>query len=76
MQDTLAAAETIMADEDATQEQVDQAASALQSAMDALQVKASASAIQALRNMAEKAEALGSDDETLNDANRNRAGTV
>ena len=68
LQDTLAAAETIMADEDATQEQVDQAASALQSAMDALQVKASASAIQALRNMAEKAEALGSDDETLNDA--------
>ena len=68
LQDALAAAETIMADEDATQEQVDQAASALQSATDALQVKASASAIQALQNMVNKADALGSDDETLNAA--------
>ena len=56
----LAAAETIMADEDATQEQVDQAASALQSAMDALQVKASASALNALRSMVEKADRIGS----------------
>ena len=68
LQDTLAAAETIMADEDATQEQVDQAASALQSAMDALQVKASASALNALQNMVDKAETLGSDDEALNAA--------
>ena len=68
LQDALAAAETIMADEDATQEQVDQAASALQSAMDALQVKASASALNALQNMVDKAETLGSDDEALNAA--------
>ena len=68
MQDALAAAETIMADEGATQEQVDQAASVLQSAMDALQVKASASALNALRNMVGKAEALESDDEALKGA--------
>ena len=68
LQDALEAAETIMADEDATQEQVDQAASALQSAMDALQVKASASALNALQNMVGKAEALESDDEALNAA--------
>ncbi len=68
LRDALAAAETIMTDEDATQEQVDQAASALQSAMDALQVKASASAMNALQNMVGKAEALDSDDEALNAA--------
>ena len=54
-----------MTDEGATQEQVDQAASALQSAMDALQVKASASALNALQDMVDKANALGSDDEAL-----------
>ena len=57
-----------MTDEGATQEQVDQAASALQSAMDALQVKASASALNALQDMVDKANALGSDDEALNAA--------
>ena len=36
--------------------------------MDALQVKASASAIQALQNVVNKANALGSDDEALNNA--------
>ena len=65
LQDALAAAETIMTDEGATQEQVDQTASALQSAMDALQVKASASALNALQDMVDKANALGSDDEAL-----------
>ena len=68
LQDVLTAAETIMADDSATQEQVDQAASALQSAMDALQVKASASALNALQNMVDKANALDSDDEALNAA--------
>ena len=68
LQDALTAAETIMADDSATQEQVDQAASALQSAMDALQVKASASALNALQNMVDKANALDSDDEALNAA--------
>ena len=68
LQDALSAAETIMADDHAVQEQIDQAASALDAAMDALQVKASASAIQALQNMVNKANALGSDDEALNSA--------
>ena len=68
LQDALSAAETIMADDHAVQEQIDQAASALKAAMDALQVKASASAIQALQNVVNKANALGSDDEALNSA--------
>ncbi len=68
LQDALSAAETIMADDHAVQEQIDQAASALDAAMDALQVKASASAIQALQNVVNKANALGSDDEALNSA--------
>ena len=68
LQDALAAAETIMADDHAVQEQIDQAASALKAAMDALQVKASASAIQALQNVVNKANALESDDEALNNA--------
>ena len=68
LQDALAAAETIMADDHAVQEHIDQAASALKAAMDALQVKASASAIQALQNVVNKANALESDDEALNNA--------
>ena len=68
LQEALTAAEQISADDSASQEQIDQAASALNAAMDALQVKASASAIQALQNVIDKAEALGSDDEALNAA--------
>ena len=54
--------------EDAEQSEIDDAAAKLTSAMDALQAKASTSAIQALRNMVDKANALGSDDGALNDA--------
>src|SRR5699024_2170501 len=54
--------------EDAEQSEINDAAAKLTSAMDALQVKASTSAIQALRNMVDKANALGSDDEALNNA--------
>ena len=68
LQEALTAAEQISADDSASQEQIDQAASALNAAMDALQVKASASAIQALQNMVNKANALESDDEALNNA--------
>ena len=68
LQEALTAAEQISADDSASQEQIDQAASALNAAMDALQVKASESAIQALRNMVDKAIALGSDDAELNEA--------
>ena len=67
LQEALTAAEQISADDSASQEQIDQAASALNAAMDALQVKASESAIQALRNMVDKAIALGSDDAALNE---------
>ena len=68
LQEALTAAEQISADDSASQEQIDQAASALNAAMDALQAKASESAIQALQNVIDKAEALGSDDEALNAA--------
>ena len=68
LQEALTAAEQISADDSASQEQIDQAASALNAAMDALQVKASASAIQALQNMIDKANAMESDDEALNAA--------
>ena len=58
---------------DATQEEVDDAYAALESAIDQLQdasagTPASDAAIQALRNMVEKAVALGSDDAALNEA--------
>ena len=68
LQEALTAAEQISADDSASQEQIDQAASALDAAMDALQVKASESAIQALQNMIDKANAMESDDEALNAA--------
>ena len=68
LQEALTAAEQISADDSASQEQIDQAASALNAAMDALQAKASESAIQALQNMVDKANALDSDDEALNAA--------
>ena len=58
---------------DATQEEVDDAYAALESAIDQLQdasagTPASDAAIQALCNMVEKAVALGSDDAALNEA--------
>ncbi len=68
LQEALTAAEQISADDSASQEQIDQAASALDAAMDALQAKASESAIQALQNMIDKANAMESDDEALNAA--------
>ncbi len=68
LQEALTAAEQISADDSASQGQIDQAASALNAAMDALQVKASESAIQALQNMIDKANAMESDDEALNAA--------
>ena len=68
LQEALTAAEQISADDSASQEQIDQAASALNAAMDALQAKASESAIQALQNMIDKANAMESDDEALNAA--------
>ena len=68
LQEALTAAEQISADDSASQEQIDQVASALNAAMDALQAKASESAIQALQNMVDKANALDSDDEALNAA--------
>ena len=58
----------VLEKEDAEQSEINDAAAKLTSAMDALQVKASTSAIQALRNMVDKANALGSDDEALNNA--------
>ena len=67
LETALAQAETILAQSD-SQEEVDQAAADLQNAMNALQVKASASALNALQDMISKAEALGSDDDALNAA--------
>ena len=61
-------AETILNDEYATQRQIDDAEDQLQAAMDALQAKASDSALNALQNMVGKANALESDDEALNTA--------
>ena len=58
----------VLEKEDAEQSEINDAAAKLTSATDALQVKASTSAIQALRNMVDKANALGSDDEALNNA--------
>ena len=73
MQEALEAARAVAADEEATQEAVDSAAQALNAAIGGLEEisdvpAASEAAVQALRNMVEKAVALGSDDETLNAA--------
>ena len=51
-----------------TQEAIDEAAIALNDAMDALQRRASEASISALQAMVDKADALGSDDEALNAA--------
>ncbi len=51
-----------------TQEAIDEAALALNDAMDALQRRASEASISALQAMVDKADALGSDDEALNAA--------
>ena len=74
MQEALTAAKTVAADETADQAAIDAAADALTAAIEALvevedpQDAASEAAVQALRNMVEKAEALGSDDAALNAA--------
>ena len=61
-------AQSVLENESAAQDEVDQAAAALNAAMEALQVKASESALNALQNMVDKAITLGSDDEALNAA--------
>ncbi len=57
----LETAKTVAADESATQEEVDNAANALNGAKAALQVKASEAAIDALQNVVDKANALQED---------------
>ena len=57
----LETAKTVAADESATQEEVDNAANALNGAKAALQVKASEAAIGALQNVVDKANALQED---------------
>ena len=57
----LETAKTVAADESATQEEVDNAANALNGAKAALQVKASKAAIDALQNVVDKANALQED---------------
>ena len=57
----LETAKTVAADESATQEEVDNAANALNGAKTALQVKASEAAIDALQNVVGKANALQED---------------
>ena len=57
----LETAKTVAADESATQEEVDNAANALNNAKAALQVKASKAAIDALQNVVGKANALQED---------------
>ena len=57
----LETAKTVAADESATQEEVDNAANALNNAKAALQVKASKAAIDALQNVVDKANALQED---------------
>ena len=66
LQEALTAAEQIAADDSAAQDEIDQAVNALRSAMEALQDKASVSTLNALLNMVNKANALESDDEALN----------
>ena len=72
MQGALDAANAVYANEQADQEMVDQAAAQLQQAIDELEraddPASSDAAIQALKDMVDKAIALGSDDEALNAA--------
>ena len=72
MQGALDAAKAVYANEQADQEMVDQAAAQLQQAIDELEraddPASSDAAIQALKDMVDKAIALGSDDEALNAA--------
>ena len=56
--DALTAAENIAADDNASQEQVDDAANALNSAISALQAKASDAAMAALQNIVDKANVM------------------
>ena len=57
----LETAKTVAADESATQETIDNAANALNSAVSALQMKASDAAMTALQNIVDKANALQED---------------
>ena len=72
MQGALDAAKAVYANEQADQEMVDQAAAQLQQAIDELEraddPASSDAAIQALKDMVDKAIALNSDDEALNAA--------
>ena len=72
MQGALDAAKAVYANEQADQEMVDQAAAQLQQAIDELEraddPASSDAAIQALKDMVDKAIALDSDDEVLNAA--------
>ena len=74
MQEALNNAKSVAADEDADQNAIDAAVQALNAAIEALEEigepgdPASDAAIQALRNLIDKANALESDDETLNAA--------
>ena len=70
LQQALTAAKDVAADDSADQETIDAAAAALNSAVEALQVKASQPSLDALQNMVEKAEALeGYTEEELKDVN-------
>ena len=71
MQEALNAAKTVAADAQADQAAVDAAEQALTSAIDALEKvsePAGDAAVQALRDMVDKAIALGAEDEALNEA--------
>ena len=74
LQEALNNAKSVAADEDADQNAIDAAVQALNAAIEALEEigepgdPASDAAIQALRNLIDKANALESDDETLNAA--------
>ena len=68
LQSALQSAQTVADDEEATQTEIDDAASALNTAMDSLQSKASEAAMSALQDMVDQANALDSEDETLNSA--------
>ena len=61
LQEALANANAVAADDSATQETIDNAASALNSAISALQIKASDAAMTALQNIVDKANALQED---------------
>ena len=74
LNEALDAAQAVLDDEDALQDSIDEAYDALNAAIEALEEisepsePASEAAIQALRNMVDKANALGSDDAALNAA--------